>query len=106
MDRFISNSAPRRLLLIFLIMLALSAAAAHFTAVKCADIIVSEQIEAELSAVGGGRFTGAPEESAVAEGEAVLGKYSISRDIPPAAMHSYGKVKHIIFSVLFGFMAG
>ncbi len=106
MDRFISNRAPRRLLLIFLIMLALSAAAAHFTAEKCADIIVREQIKAELSVAGGGKFTGAPDEEAVAEGEAKLGKYSISRDIPPAAMHSYGKVKHTIFSVLFGFMAG
>ena len=106
MDRFISNRATRRLLLIFLIFLGLSAAAAHIAAKKCADIIVADQIEAELSVVGGGKFTGVPDESAVADGEALLKKYSISKNIPPAAMHSYSKVRSTLFSVLFGLMAG
>ncbi|MBR5682708.1 MAG: HAMP domain-containing histidine kinase [Ruminococcus sp.] len=106
MDRFISNRAPRRLLLIFLIMLALSCGISYFSAKKCADIIVSEQIKAELSAVGGGKFTGAPEESSVAEGEAILEKYSISRELPPAAMHSYGMVRKTVFSLMFGLLAG
>ncbi len=106
MDRFISNRAPRRLLLIFLIMLALSGGISYFAAKKCADVIVSEQIKAELSAVGGGKFTGTPEESAIAEGEAILKKYSISRELPPAAMESYGKVRKAVFSLLFGLLAG
>lgn len=105
MDRFISNRAPRRLLLIFLIMLALSGGISYFAAQKCADIIVSEQIEAELSAIGGGKFTGAPEESAVAEGEAILKKYSISKALPPATMHSYRSVRKTIFLVLFGLLS-
>ena len=104
MDRFINNRAPRRLVLIFIIMLALSAAAAYIVSGKCADIIVAAQIESELSAVGGGSFTGAPDESAVSNGEEMLRKYSIREKMPPELMYSYPHVRHITFSALFGLM--
>ena len=105
MDRFLNNHSPKRLVLIFLLMIALSAAAAYFTAKKCADIIVSKQIEAELSVAGGGKFTGAPDENAVAGGEAVLKKYSITRNIPPSVMNSYTSVRNTVFHALFGLMS-
>ena len=105
MDRFLNNHSPKRLVLIFLLMIALSAAAAYFTAKKCADIIVSKQIEAELSVAGGGKFTGAPDENAVAGGEAVLRKYSITRNIPPSVMNSYASVRNTVFHALFGLMS-
>ncbi len=105
MDRFLNNHAPKRLVLIFLLMLVLSAAAAYFAAGKCADAIVAQQIEAELSAVGGGKFTGAPEESAVTEGEKRLEKYSISRELQPTVMNSYRTVKNTVFYAVFGLMS-
>ena len=105
MDRFLNNHSPKRLVLIFLLMIALSAAAAYFTAKKCADIIVSKQIEAELSVAGGGKFTGAPDENAVAGGEAILKKYSITRNIPPSVMNSYTSVRNTVFHALFGLMS-
>ena len=105
MDRFINNLTPRILFLIFLLLLALSAAAADLAAGKCADIIVAGQIEAELSAVGGGKFTGAPEEASVAEGETLLKKYSINRNLPPEIMNSYPGVKRLVFHAVFGLMA-
>ena len=104
MDRFINNRAPRRLVLIFIIMLGISAAAAYIASGKCADIIVTAQIESELSAVGGGSFTGSPDESAVSAGEDILRKYSIRKNMPPELMHSYPHVRHTAFNALFGLM--
>lgn len=104
MDGFINNRAPRRLILIFIIMLFISAAVASIAAEKCAKVIVAEQIESELSAVGGGRFTGAPEADAITGGEALLREYSIRRNMPPQLMQSYDHVRNITFYTIFGAM--
>ena len=102
MDRFINNRAPRRLIFVFIIMLCISAAVLYTASGMCAKRIVAEQIDSELSAMGGGKFTGAPENDAIAEGESALRDYSINRSMPPKLMHSYGHVRNIIFYVVFG----
>ena len=66
-DRFINNRAPRRLLLIFFIILCISAAVSFFIAGICADKIVAGQIKASLSVAGGGKFTAPPDEEAIAK---------------------------------------
>lgn len=100
-DRFINNRAPKRLLLVLLLLLCISAAAAYVTAGICADRIVSKQIEAELSAAGGGRFTAAPDEAAIARAEELYSQYSITRDLPPKLMASYENVRMDIFLAIF-----
>ena len=104
-DRFINNRAPKKLLVIFLLMLILSACAAYFISGKCADVIVREQIRSELSVAGGGRFTDLPDEHSISEGEEHFSKYSISRDISPRLMKSYGSVRRVIFCPVFGLLA-
>ncbi|MBP0962013.1 MAG: HAMP domain-containing histidine kinase [Oscillospiraceae bacterium] len=105
MDGFINNRAPKRIILIFVLTIILSAFISYFAAGKCADAIVSEQIRAALSFAGGGKFTGAPDPNAIAKGTDLLGRYSISETLPPSAMYSYASVRKIIFSVLFGLMS-
>ena len=102
MDGFINNRAPKRIILIFILMLIVSAAASFFLAGKCADVIVAEQIRSGLSFAGGGKFTGAPDPDAVAKGEELLRRYSISEDLLPSVMYSYRHVRKIIFNSLFG----
>lgn len=100
-DRFINNRAPKRLLLILLLLLCISAASAYVAAGICADRIVSKQIEAELSAAGGGNFTAAPDEAAIASAEELYSQYSITRDLPPKFMASYKNVRMDIFLAMF-----
>lgn len=104
-DRFINNRAPRKLLLIFLLMICISAATAFFVSKFCADRIVKEQITSELSAIGGGKFTGDPDEQAIARAEEMLSGYSIDRDLSPTIMHSYNSVRMTVFTAIFAVMA-
>ena len=85
-DRFINNRAPKKLLLIFLFLLAVSACAAFFISGKCADVIVRQQIRSELSVTGGGKFTDFPDDDSISAGEERLKKYSIDRNISPPPM--------------------
>lgn len=101
MDRFINNRAPRRLLLIMLLLIALSAGIAFFTADKCAKAIVSRQIRAELAAAGGGRITAAPAESDIAAGEKIFSDYGIDRSLPPGIMPDFPAVRRTVFIPFF-----
>lgn len=104
-DRLINNRAPRKLLLILLLMICISAAAAWGISKLCADRIVREQITAELSAIGDGKFTGAPDEKAIARAEEKLSGYSIDRELSPTIMYSYKSVRTTIFTAIFAVMA-
>ena len=104
-DRFINNRAPRKLLLILLLMICISAAAAWGISKLCADRIVREQITAELSAIGDGKFTGAPDDAAIARAEEKLSGYSIDRELSPTIMHSYKSVRTTIFTAIFAVTA-
>ncbi|MBR6968376.1 MAG: HAMP domain-containing histidine kinase [Ruminococcus sp.] len=104
MDRFINNRAPKRLLLIFILMTALSLGLSFFTADKCAKAIVSRQIRAELAAAGGGRITAPPEESSIAAGEERFGDYGIDRSLPPEIMPDFPAVRRTVFIPLFSIL--
>ena len=73
-DRFINNCAPKKLLLIFLFLIMLSACIAFFVSGRCADAIVNEQIRSELSVAGGGKITDFPDDEHIAAGEQRLKK--------------------------------
>ena len=100
-DRFINNRAPRRLLLIFGLMLLLSACAAWYVSGKCADRLVRDQLRAELAAAGGGKLTALPDDEDIAAGEARFSEYSIDRDLPPEYMQCYDQVRMTVFISVF-----
>ena len=104
-DRFINNRAPKRLLLIFLLLLALSVAVSYFISGICADKIVSIQIRSELAVAGGGKFTDVPQDEYISEGEEIFSTYSIDRHLPPNLMKSYRPVRMIVFIPMFALMA-
>ena len=104
-DRFINNSAPKKLLLIFLISLAISACAAFFISDKCADRIVRDQIRSELSVAGGKGLTELPDEDSISAGEEIFRKYSINRNISPKLLKSYRSVRRTIFIPVYGLFA-
>ena len=104
-DRFINNSAPKKLLLIFLISLAISACAAFFISDKCADRIVRDQITSELSVAGGKGLTELPDEESISAGEEIFRKYSINRNISPKLLKSYRSVRRTIFIPVYGLFA-
>ena len=104
-DRFINNRAPKKLLLIFLVLLALSAAVSHLISGICADKIVSAQIHSELAVAGGGKFTDLPKDEYISAGEKLFSAYSIDRELPPNLMKGYNSVRRTVFLSLFGVMA-
>ena len=79
-DRFINNRAPKKLVVIFLLLLLLSFCTAYFISGKCADTIVRGQIRSELAIAGGGKLMDYPDENDIAAGEALMSRYSIDRD--------------------------
>ena len=104
-DRFINNRAPRKLILILVLLICLSAAAAFFTSKLCTEKIVKEHIRTELSVIGGGKFTAEPDEAAISNAEELLRGYSIDRDISPEIMYSYKTVRMTIFIPVFILLA-
>lgn len=98
-DKFLNNKPPKRIALQFLVIFALSAAVAWLISGALADRIVSEQIKAMLSVIGGGKFTSAPFDTAVAAGEALYSRYGISSDMTPELMYNYSGIRIRIFLV-------
>ncbi|EWM54986.1 sensor histidine kinase [Ruminococcus flavefaciens] len=105
MDGFVRNGSMRRLLLIFILLLALSAGLSFLIADKCAEKIVSAQIEAELSAIGGGKFSALPDEASIAAGEEIMKEYGINRELEPKIMRCYNSVRMTVFTSLFALTA-
>ncbi len=104
-DRFINNRAPKKLLLIFLVLVVISAGIAYFISGICADRIVSAQVRSELAAAGGGKFTDIPQEEYIANGEELFSSYSIDRNLPPKLMKSYSSVRNTVFIPIFGLLS-
>lgn len=100
-DRFINNRSPKKLLLILLILIALSAAISYFISGICADKIVSAQIRSELAVAGGGKFTDLPQDEFISAGEEMFSQYSIDRDIPPRLMKNYDNARRSVFLAMF-----
>lgn len=98
-DKFLNNKPPKRIVLWFLVVFAASAAAAWFISDALAGEIVSGQIKAMLSVLGGGRFTSAPSDAAIAAGEELYSRYGISADMDPVLMHSYFAMRLKLFLV-------
>lgn len=96
-DKFINNRQPKRLFLIFLIMLALSVVFSGFVSVKAAGYISKEQLKIYLSAVGGGDILKEPAEENIVRGEKILDIRGIDSDTPPQLVYSYFAIRRRMF---------
>lgn len=103
-DKFINNRQPKRLVLIFLIMLALSVLFSGFVSVKAAGYISKEQLRIYLSAVGGGDILKEPAEENIVRGEEILDIRGIDSDMPPQLVYSYFAIRRRIFIFLLAVM--
>ncbi len=96
-DKFISNRSPKRLVLMFLIMLAVSVIFSAFVSVKAAGYISKEQLKIYLSAAGGGDILKEPSEEDIAAGESVLDIRGIDSDMPPQIVYDYFSIRRCVF---------
>ncbi|MGN0579381.1 MAG: sensor histidine kinase [Ruminococcus sp.] len=104
-DKFINNKSPKRLVLIYIIMLVILTAAAYFVSGKCTDVIVEKQLTAVLSAASGDtNFTGYPSEESVTAGEKVFSVYGVSSDMNLRLIDSYTDIFRMIFTALIIFL--
>lgn len=101
-DKFLNNKSPKRIVLWFLVIFAAAMTASWFISDWLAGEIVSGQIKAMLSVIGGGKFTAAPADAAVAAGEELYSRYGISVDMPPELMYSFFALRMRLFLVLTG----
>lgn len=99
-DKFINNRAPKKLVMIFLIIFILSVTAGWILSGECADYIVSRQIESMLSVAGGGKFTGIPSAEHIAEGEKIYESMGISHELSPRFMSDYPDIRNRIFLII------
>lgn len=100
-DRLINNRAPRRMLLLFVIFLLAAAGGSFLLATHLAEHILSGQIDAMLSALGGGSFTAPPDPDAVAKGEAFLSQYGIRAGMEPRLMEGFAPLRMRLFWSIF-----
>ncbi len=99
-DRLINNRAPRRMLLLFVIFLLAAAGGSFLLATHLAEHILSGQIKAMLSVLGGGSFTAPPDPDAVATGEASLVQYGIHTGMEPRLMEGFAPLRmHLFWSI-------
>lgn len=87
-DKFINNRPPKKILLVFLVTLIVSALVSLFMAGKLADFVSVEQVRTYLSADGGNRFD----------------KYGINADMPPELIPCWKNIRDISFYVIFSVM--
>lgn len=87
-DKFINNRSPKKILLIFFIMLIISVVISSFIAEKFADYIAKEQIKTYLSAVENNE----------------LSKYGINSSMPPKLVPCWKKMWNITFWIIFSAM--
>lgn len=96
-DKFINNRQPRRLVLAFLIMIAVSVIFSAFISVKAAGYISKEQLKIYLSAVGGGDILKEPVEEDIVRGESILDFRGIDSNIPPQLVYDYSAIRRRVF---------
>lgn len=102
-DKLINNREPRRIMLMFAVILIFAAAAWYLISGSLADAAMSERIKGALSFYSGQRFTDEPDESYIAKGAALTEDYGISPDMSPRLMGGYGDLRKKIF--VYGFAA-
>lgn len=101
-DKLISNRAPKRLLLLYAVMLAVAFFTGYLSAELLADSFTGMQIDAMLSAAGSTafdaqHFTRYPSDEAIAAGEELLSKYGIYSAMNPELMECRQDMRNLIW---------
>ncbi|MCQ2490078.1 MAG: HAMP domain-containing histidine kinase [Ruminococcus sp.] len=96
-DKLINNREPKRMLLMFAVMLFLAAGVWYLISGALADTAVEERIRGMLSFYAGQRFTDVPAEEYVQSGAELAKSYGISADMSPRLMDGYSELRMKIF---------
>ncbi len=99
-DKLINNREPRRMLLMFAVILLLFAGVWYLLSGALADAAMTERIRGALAFSGGQRFTDVPDEEHVLHGAELAQDFGISADMDPRLMGGYGELRLKIFLVL------
>ncbi len=96
-DKFINNRAPKKITLLFIILMAVSLAADFFIADRCTEKIVDIQIRSILSAVSGNtRYSDIPTDESVSAGEIICQDYGLNKNTHPQVMESFKVTRRMI----------
>ncbi len=107
-DKLVNNRQPKRLIFLYITLIAVISVLAWFISGFIADSIVKNQIKAMLAVAVNGesqQFTAIPEADAVMAGEQVFGQYGINSDMNPRIMDCYSGIRLEIFWWIFGISA-
>ena len=104
-DKLINNREPKRMLLMFAVVLLLAAGAWYLISGAVADAAMSERIRGALAFSGGQRFTDVPDDEYVQKGAELAANYGISADMSPRLLGGYSELRTRIFLYGFGALA-
>lgn len=104
-DKLINNREPKRMLLMFAVILLLAAGAWYFISGVLADAAMGERIRGALSFYSGQRFTDVPDEEYIYKGGELAEDYGISADMSPRLMGGYDVLRGRFFLYGFGLTA-
>lgn len=104
-DKLINNREPKRMLLMFAVVLLLAAGAWYLISGAIADTAMTERIRGALSFYSGQRFTDVPEDEYVQKGAELAENYGITADMSPRLLGGYSELRMKIFFYGFGALA-
>ena len=102
-DKLINNREPKRMFLMFAVILLFAAGTWYLISGRLADAAMTERIHGALSFYSGQRFTDVPSDEYISEGERLAVDYGISSDMSPRLMGGYSELRSKYF--LWGFAA-
>ena len=96
-DKLINNREPRRMLLMFAVILLLFAGAWYLLSGVIADAAMQERINGALAFSAGQRFTDVPDEDCIAYGAELAQGFGVTSDMSPRLMGGYGELRMKVF---------
>ncbi len=96
-DKLINNREPRRMLLMFAVILLLFAGAWYLLSGVIADAAMQERINGALAFSAGQRFTDIPDEDCIAHGAELAQGFGVTADMSPRLMGGYGELRMKVF---------
>ena len=96
-DKLINNREPRRMLLMFAVILLLFAGAWYLLSGVIADAAMQERINGALAFSAGQRFTDVPDEDCIAHGAELAQGFGVTADMSPRLMGGYGELRMKVF---------
>ncbi len=101
LDKFINNRSAVLAAALWLVILAAGAAVSWFGTAALADRIITDQNNAVIAAVGGGKFGTLPDDADIDAGLELLAPFGVTADLSPRYAAQWAPMRSSLFGIAF-----